>query len=381
MSEFKDKVEQYKQIIVEPGFQTDDVGGITDVPNINVEDSADSAHSENPQETSENFNQQQTHKKTSKKTVDGLKKRLDQITFERNVREAQTKELLAKVQEQEQRLAAQQAQLEQNEQYKNAYYENNLQTRENAILNELKVAKEEGDVDREISLSKELAKVAADQSTYGLYKSQQLKNQNQYNNYSHQDNIYPEPTYGNNVQNYTPDSNYAEPINEAYDLWIERNPWADPESNNYSPRLRNEAVELANELDEMLRYNGNSDIIGTPAYFESIDNLMSQRYSVKKDQPSQQYEEPRQRESQYYNNVAPVSRNGSSMADQYMTKNPNNTRQHMSLSEDEYKIARNLQIKLPNGKYATGDEAVRRYAEAKRKHNTNPYGSQKLVIE
>ncbi len=51
----------------------------------------------------------------------------------------------------------------------------------------------------------------------------------------------------------------------------------------------------------------------------------------------------------------------------------------MSLSEDEYKIARNLQIKLPNGKYASGDEAVRRYAEAKRGHN--PSGSHKLVID
>ena len=368
MSEFQDKVQQYKQTIVDSGFQTDDVGGITDAPTISIEDPVEV---EIPQETHENLDQIKTEK-TRRKKVDGLKRRIEQVTFEKNVREAQTRELLTKIQEQEQRLADQQALLEQNEQYKNAYYENNLQTRENAIVNELKVAKEEGDVDKEISLSKELAKVTADQSTYGLYKSQ-LKNQSnqpQYNsNYDNTQNIYPEPTYGNNIQG--PDSDYGEPINEAYDVWLERNSWADPESQNYSPRLRNEANELANELDEMLRYNGNTNVIGTPAYFKSIENLMSQRYAV-------QNEEPRQREpqSQSYN-VAPVSRNGSSMADQYMMKNPNNTRQHMSLSEDEYKIARNLQIKLPNGKMASSDEAVRLYADAKR----NPTGSQKLTID
>lgn len=372
MSEFKDKVEQYKQTIVDPGFQTEAASGITDVPTINIGDSSSESEQIPPQENPEYSDHHIKQKKSGRKTIEGLKKRIDQVTFERNVREAQTQELLAKVQEQEQRLSQQQALLEQNEQYKNAYYENNLLTREQAILNELKVAKEEGDVDKEIALSKELAKVTADQSTYGLYKSQ-LKNQsihpnnNTYNNY--QSNIYPSPTFGSELQ--SPDNYYEEPVNEAYDSWLERNSWADPESKNFSPRLREEANHLANELDEMLRYNGNADIIGTPAYFESIDNLMSQAYSVQKG-------EPKTRDSQYYG-VAPVSRNGSSMADQYMSQHPNNTRRHMPLSEDEYKIARNLQIKLPNGRYATGDEAVRRYAEAKRFQNSS--GSQKLVIE
>lgn len=282
--------------------------------------------------------------------------------------ESKSQELMNRIQEQEQRLADQQVLLEQNEQYKNAYYENNLHTREKAILSELKVAKEEGDVDKEIALSKELAKVTADQSTYGLYKSQ-LKNQNtnpvNYNSYQEpQANLYPNPTI-----------RYEEPINESYDLWLEKNTWADPESNNYSPRLREEANQLANELDEMLRYNGNAELIGTDAYFNSIDNLMSQIYSVNNHGQGQ---DQTPRDSQSYN-VAPVSRNGSSMADQYISRNPNNTRGHMSLSEDEYKIARNLQIKLPNGRYATGDEAVRRYAEAKRFQD--PHGSQKIIIE
>lgn len=376
MSEFKDKVEQYKQTITDEGFTTTDEGGISDTPTFGD----DLNHEEIPREDHQNEDQQPKQKKTSRKTVEGLKKRIDQVTFEKNVREAQTQELLAKVQEQERRIAEQQSLLEQNEQHKNAYYENNLQTREKAIINELKVAKEEGDVDKEISLSKELAKVAADQSTYGYYKSQ-LQNQSRDDAYQasryDQSNIYPQPTFSNELQG---PNNYEEPVNEAYDNWLENNSWADPESQNYSPRLRDEAVQLSNEFDEMLRYNGKSEFIGTPAYFNSIDNLMSERYAVQ-GSGARQEQEPRQREQQSYTPaaVAPVSRSGSSMADQYMTNHPNNTRRHIQLTEDEYKIARNLQIKLPNGKYATGDEAVRRYAEAKR--SQNPHGSQKLVIE
>ncbi len=380
MSEFKDKVDQYKQTIVDEGFKQDDgfnSSPITDEPTISI---GDEVNDDVPQaqEHDQNFDQkQQKDKKTSRKTVEGLKKRIDQITFEKNVEAAQKKELLAKVQTQERWIAEQQSLLEQNEQHKNAYYENNLQTREKSIINELKVAKEDGDIDKEIALSKELAKVTADQSTYGYYKSQ-LRKQNSPDNYN--DNIYPQPTYGNDVhsQDY-PNNNYEEPINEAYDSWLDRNSWADPESRDYSPRLRDEATVLANDLDEMLRYNGKAQFIGTEDYFKSIDNLMSERYGVKGSERDQEQElEPRQMDRQSYS-VAPVSRNGSSMADQYIRKNPNNTRNHTSLTEEEYKIARNLQIKLPNGSYATGDEAVRRYAEAKGMKRTT--GSNKIIID
>jgi hypothetical protein len=372
MSEFQDKVNQYKQTIVDEGFKPD-MGGITESPTISIDmtDDVESQQEIHPEQIEEKQHQNQ-NKKTSRKKIEGLKRRVDEVTFERNVRAAQTQELMAKIQEQEQRLAEQQALLEQNEQYKNAYYENNLQTRESDIKHRLKIAKEEGDIEKEVELSAELSKVTADKSTYGLYKSQ-LKNQNQnpYNNYN-EPNIYPEPTYGDNI-NYN-DHGYDEPTNEAYESWLEKNSWADPESHNYSPRLRHEANELANELDETLRFNGNAEYIGTPDYFKVIDNLMSERYSVKKTTDANK----RQNESQYYS-VAPVSRSGSTMADQYMMKNPNNTRRHTSLTEDEYKIARNLQIKLPNGKYASGQEAINRYIDAKRMQNPN--GSHKLVIE
>lgn len=360
MDDFQTKVEHFKQTIQEPGFETEDSSPIADAPNINS-----GLESETPQDEVQEQIADQKPKKTSRRKVEYFRDRLDQLTFENNVKQAQNQDLLARVQEQERLLAEKQYQLEQNEQHKNAYYENNLQTREVSILNELKMAKEEGDVDKEIALSKALAQVAAEQSTYGFYKSQ-LKAQPPQSDYddSSESTFYPVPTVNNN---------YDEPENDALDSWLEKNQWADPNSSHFSPRLRQEANALSTELDEMLRYNGSSHMIGTPEYFESLDNLMSERYAIQ-DAPAKQ---PTSNNSQY--NVAPVSRNGSSMADQYISKNPNNTRQSMSLTEDEYKIARNLQIKLPNGRYATGDEAVRRYAEAKRLSNSS--GSNKLIIE
>lgn len=68
MSEFKDKVEQYKQTIIDPGFQTEDASGITDAPTINV---GDPPIEEMPQDIPKDNNQQQKYKKRS---VDGLKK-------------------------------------------------------------------------------------------------------------------------------------------------------------------------------------------------------------------------------------------------------------------------------------------------------------------
>jgi hypothetical protein len=385
MSEFTDKVEQYKQVIrdkvVEPGFTTGDElpdisgeSGITDIPNINIEnDSSQEDHQEEHQESS----QDEDKGLKEIRRVEGLKKRLKDVTYEKKIRESQTRDLMAKLQEQERRLAEQQAMLEQSEQYKNTYYENNLQTRETAILNELKVAKEEGDVDREIALSKELAKVAADQSTYGLYKSQMRNQPPAYEPHPtyNDPNIYPEPNFGNGLRPQEDNYDYEEPVNEAYENWLYKNSWADPASRNFSPHLREEANKLANELDDMLRYNGDADVIGTPSYFASIDEAMSQRYGIKKQERTPVSREPQN--SSY--SVAPVSRSGSSMADQYMRRNPNSTRNSVQLTEEEYKIARNLQIKMPDGTWRSGPEAMRRYMEGKKIPLEKP-GSHKLSI-
>lgn len=376
MSEFQEKVAQFKQNIQESGFTTEETLEDRNEPTIGSTIINDPMDNRDDGIDSDNKSDNKQPPVQKKKHTNTFKKRIDQLTYENRIKEAQTQDLMAKLQQKEQLLADTQYQLEQKDQHTSAYYENNLSIRENAILSELKAAKEEGEVDKEISLSQALAQVTAEKSTYGLYKSQ-LKNQNNQSNfnpeYSLENDYYPQQQ----LQNYNEDVYYGESQNEVLDSWLETNQWADPDSPQFSPRLRNEVDQFASELNEMLKYNGNAEAIGTPEYFSSLDTLMADRYSVK---GSQTLEEPPRQSSYNNSTVAPVSRRGSSMADQYISKNPNSTRQSMSLTEDEYKIARNLQIRLPNGRMANSDEAVRRYAEAKRNSGA-PNGSNKLIIE
>ena len=77
MSEFKDKVEQYKQTIVDEGFKPDDgfnSSPITDEPTVSISNEVNDDFPQ-VQEHDQNFDQkQQKDKKTSRKTVEGLKK-------------------------------------------------------------------------------------------------------------------------------------------------------------------------------------------------------------------------------------------------------------------------------------------------------------------
>jgi hypothetical protein len=378
MGEFQTKVESFKQTLQDPGFTTSD-DGITDTPTIQGEDLDSKSHEE--QDHSEEVHDQEPvrdskPKRTRNKKVEVMRSHIDQLAHENALRTAQNQELLERVKRQEQLLSEKQQQLEQNEQHKEAYYETTLQTQEASILNALKVAKEEGDVDAEVKLSQALAQVTAQQATHNLYKSQ-LKNKNSFQPHTIDDDSDQSITYFP-THNITQDYDDVGTDDQGYDAledWIERNPWANPESHSFSPRLRQEANEIATELEEMLKYNNVSHIIGTPEYFNSLDKIMSDRYGTHTSDTKKS-----SGNANYNFNVAPVSRSGSSMADQYISKNPNSTRQHMSLTPDEYKIARNLQIKLPNGRYATGDEAVRRYAEAKRASSVQT-GSNKLIID
>lgn len=365
MGEFEEKVGQFKQTVQEPGFVTGDENDSPTIGGQSMDDGGDIDAAPAPQEA-------RPQRRERKKHTNTYKKRIDQLAYENRIKDQQLAELTDRARQQEYLLSQQSAALENEKDYKNAYYENNLQTREASIINELKAAKEEGDVDKEIALSKALSQVTAEQATYGLYKNQ-LEQRVPAPNFDPdpiETHIYPAPHIAG--PDYDDYDDQGDEISEVAEEWLDSNPWANPRDRSYSPKLRSELDTLAAELNETLRYNGHADMIGTPEYFSSLDNLMADRYSINAPQ-----QEPRR-----YNNspsVAPVSRRGSSMADQYISNNPNSTRRSMPLSEDEYKIARNLQIKGPNGQWvAAGDIGVKRYYENKRAMGGN---SNKLVIE
>lgn len=368
MNEFQEKVDQFKQTMQEPGFVTPESNNALDAEPIIGGDNHDNNVDEGQQVA-------QRTPAVSKKKVESFRKRIDHLTYENKIRDAQNKELAAKVRYQEDLLAETQLRLQENEKSKNEYYESNLNTREQSILTELKSAKEDGDIDKEVMLSKALADVSSAKSTYDLYKAQQ-----QFQPQQQPINI--EPNYGQQQSSEQTYPDYEQPENEELTNWYENNPWADPNTPEFSPRLRQEVDAIAAEFEETLKYNRMSHLIGTAEYFDSINNIMNSKYGVgqqHQEQDSYEYEEPAPTVYKNNYNVAPVSRNGSSMADQYAAKNPQTTRNSVALTEDEYKIARNLQIKLPNGRYMTGDAAVERYKQAKQQGTRN--GSNKITIE
>lgn len=362
MSEFSDKVSAIKESMKEHVFSPsldEDNGDVT------VIESDDSFNDSPETVESENVAERSTKKSNFRSRGDKnkLKSRLDQTTYEKNLYLAQNRELMARLQDQERILAENRYKAAQNEQQRDAYYEDNLVTKEQSVLNALKVAKEEGDIDKEVNLSHELSKIAAEKSTYDLYKNQ----------ISPQQQMQQEQPYYNDydIVNAPPIDPYIpyqedEPENEHLENWLDSNPWADPNSQAYSPRLREEVNHLATELDDLLRYDGSAHVIGTPEYFQSLDNLMRERYAIDENRQQPRSSGGQQQYSGGNQHVAPVSRNGGSMADQYMSNNRNRTRQSVPLTQAEYNIARNLQIKLPNGRMATPEEAIKRYADAKR---------------
>lgn len=372
MSEFKERVEEFKQSFAEPGFKTT-VENFVSPDGQDVQKEA----SENEQDaTSHDAPAKRKHTRRS----ESYRNKIDQLTYERNVRESQNRDLLAKLQYQDELLAEKQRQLDQNEQHKNAYYENNLHTRGNSIINELKVAKEEGDIEREIALSKDLAEVEAAKSTYNLYKSQQKQHPTE-NSYTQEYNTGEYNNY--NVPYQQP--SYNEPENEVLDEWLEKNQWADPNSPSYSPRLSKEVTDLSSELDDILRYNGSSHLIGTPEYYHTLDNLMNERYAVaqenRRSENNQISENYPTREERPMNSgrhvVSPVNRRGTLMSDQYVSRNPNSTRQSIPLTQEEYTFARNLKIKMPDGTYRSGSpEALNRFYDSMKDDD----GSSKITI-
>ena len=204
MSEFQEKVSAFKEAVKEHLYTApSDEHELSQTENVET--------SESPFQEEETHQESPSQKKKERRQahVDSLKNRIDQLKFDNLAREAQNRELLSRVQDQERLLAEKQYQLEQNDQYKDAYYENNLFTQEAATINELKTAKEEGDIDKEVALSKDLADIAAQKSTYNLYKNQ-LKNRNTQPNYepewSPDNSYYPQFNQSNVHQ-----EEYAEP--------------------------------------------------------------------------------------------------------------------------------------------------------------------------
>lgn len=271
-----------------------------------------------------------------------VRDKLEVVLAENRAKDAQQQQLMAYIQEQERRLAEAEAKAEQNAHYSNVYYEQSLENDEQRILTELEIAKESGDIKKEVAMQQKLAEIAAQKQTQLLSKTLQ-RNQPQPASYQ-------EPTYYPQPQYQQKDTYQEEPINEYYEDWLEENPWADPRSSEYDSSLSQEVNDIAVELNKNLKFKRHGHMIGTPEYYGALSNIMNERYggNPNNNYNNSEYEDNRAGDLQPYE-VAPVTKRGSSMAERYVSNNPatnrqiaNNSPSRRALTKDQYQVAVNL---------------------------------------
>jgi hypothetical protein len=284
--------------------------------------------------------------------------------------------------ERERLIAEKDQALRQKEAETHKVFENNLEIEERSIIENLKRAKIEGDIDAEVKYEQDLARVKANQSSFDIYK-----HQNQINQAQQQEDdtvFYPELNPYQQPQPYIA----APELPEALGEFLDRNPWCNPQSPHFNPALANEAEQLAGEFKNYLDIHQQSELSYTPDFYSSIENAMRAQYALNSnnedsyedndqmaynDNYDNQYQQPRQQQQrQPYSSG--VSRPGASMADQYAVRNQNSGGKPIALNTEQYNVARNLRIPDPRraGGYIEGDDAVRIAAQEENKLRRYP---------
>ena len=316
-----------------------------------------------PSEEGESVQESQRSRNPRKKTTPS-NRRVNELLYERGMLEqnntflaAQASEKDALIAEQQRKLKEFQAQLQQKEQLANDYYETSLSEREEAVNRRLKQAIEDGETEANVQLINELADIKAKKNTHQYNQYQQSQRQAEEDQYRQQESYAP-------VESALQRPKQEPPVSLEFKEWVEDNSWY-----NNSSRLRQQADTIAQELSDHLEFNNQSQMIGTPEFFNSVSNIMKSRYG----KPGQGQSEPEAEDESYepqqsYNNmsevVAPVNRRGNNMADQYVQNrgNSNGAKPLSALSKDEYAIARHLPIQK---KGEAEMDLVKRYAKAK----------------
>lgn len=318
----------------------------------------------------------QRENRKARRNKNPAKERISRLINDNHAKDQMNMQLQAELAEKEHLLSVREHELRNKELNNQQLFETNMKAEEFSIMQGLRSAKEEGDIDREIELQRDLARVKGEQSTFDALKIQQQ---------------YQEPaTFDDEDISFYPSVNpyayeadhYQEPaeLPDEFVDFVERNPWVNPNAREYSPELAREADALATEFTKRLKFNNQAHLVGGDEYFSEIENIMRDNYSLGGQRQQQQF----QPQQQSYQNapVSGVSRQGASMADQYTARtNSTHRKDILTLTPAEYKIARNLQVPDPKqqGKYLSHDEVVRKYAEAKQQYSRQPADSRYRV--
>jgi hypothetical protein len=205
----------------------------------------------------------------------------------------------------------------------------------------LKAVKESGDVDLEIQLQDKLSKINAAKAHLDLSP----------------------PAYEQVVSSPPPLNDYgaqqymAPQVSENYLNWLEEHPWANPrDPSSFNPKAALEAADIFDELDVYYDMNGLSNQKQSEEYFNIARKAMAQKYAIGEGAPQQ--EAPRESYSRP-GAVAPVSRGGSNMADQYLAAGGDAGRKYgASVDPRLVKAWRNTTIPVSPTRQLKGDDAL-----------------------
>lgn len=307
-------------------------------------------------------------------------KRIDQLTAINGSLQQQNFFLQASLAEKERIATETQAKLHQAEEF--AYqsktmshnmYDHSLLEKEGLVREKLLKAKEDGDLSLEIQAIDELADLKSERKSNELYRYQQEQDrlrQEQESLYQPNETALPYQGSYADPRQLQMEMEMEPQIPDHYADWLDENPWYEQNA-----ALKQETNDYANALDKHLTMIGSADMIGTKPYLDILSKEMRRRYlgeSEPAQRPQQQQHQSApppqlQQERPYKMNapVAPVTRKGATMADQYLANNPNATQKGYSLSQEELQVAKHLQIRSPTGKYTTGESAVKAYQQGK----------------
>lgn len=344
--------------LVHPGFNLDDGP---------QEDSSEFVADEETLSPSQVPAQTQTQEQVNQhrhKNKNPFKERISKLINENHTKDQINMNLQTQLAEKERLLNIRDQELRQKEINNQKLFENSLQSEEQAVVQRLRNARDDGDIDKEIQFQQDLARIKGEQAAFGVLKYQQ---QQSYQEPPQETTFYPENNYNPNQYSQA----YEPELPDAYVDFADRNPWINPNVGEYSPELAEEANVIAQEFNKRLKFNNQANLIGTDEYYSAIENVMRENYSLNSQQTSTQVQEKQYRSTP----VGGVSRQGASMADQYVAKTSSNGQSASSLTPDEYKIARNLRVLDPNNptKYISGNEVLKMYEQAKNFYAKQPH--------
>lgn len=332
---------------------------------------------ESPQEEMPNQKHALSQEASQSKRVNKnpFKKRISQLVHANQEKENIIYQQQLRLQQAEELLRQREQILNETQESAIAANYNTLVADEKRLIQELRNAKEIGDIDSEIKLQQALMDTKKYQTALEM---QQYQHQNQ----PRQDYQDQEETY---VYPITPDPVYEEEYDEpeiapSYASFLERNPWANPNDPHFSEEILTEANEVAEELNKRLKFNKSAEMIGTDWYYKTIETALANQYGIKQE-PTRQQKQMQQKPSQplmqrqqaVYSNG--VERRGSTMADQYMNRYPQTTHNAVPMDERTIKMARSLKIPDPRnpGRPLSEEQTMSILAESQKYFRDNGY--------